>query len=686
MRKIIKKYLLVVAFAFLLLPILKVSADDASSTDASSTSTQATTTAPDQNSSSTATTTSPTNSTSTSTLTVNVFIRYNDQILFNGPVDVTTDSNAQISVTDDLGVTGQISAQSALAVLEGVDAQSDNFNISDLKHYSNGYFVNCINITTGTTTNSCTWNYVVNGESPWDAIDQKILHTGDSLTLYFGQPRKLITPNEPGNSSVPFTISAVSYDYQNNLWSPLSNVVVGATQPDPNNPWSPIVIATSTSDSTGNSIFDLSATGTYNFGLEEDYYYPTYPFEIIDGTTTATSTPSNQTGSSGGGSAQTHQTPNLESMLSFLDSHQNSDGGFGSDLYTDWAAIAYGASSGHVNTKEKLKQYIKSDSLDGTATTDYERRAMAMLALGLNPHTDGNENYIKKITDSFDGDQIGNQSQFNDDIFGIVTLLSSGYSSSDNIIQKSAQFIISKQSSSGEWDSIDLTGAAIQALSLVPNVPGSSSAITRGLNFLKSAQSSDGGFGNPDSTSWAIQGLIAGNSDPKQLMNNGNNPFDYLATNQMVDGSIGTTTDALDTRVWATEWAIPATMLETWSEILHNVPKQAELSGGSLLSTNASTTLVFATLTNLPAEDLTGQATTTSTTTDSVSSSKTLEVKRIIGNNLPAISSTTQTNQNVNPDQLAGVSGSGFSFNTHNTLMILGSILAGIGLFSIILI
>ncbi|MEI8338174.1 MAG: DUF4430 domain-containing protein [bacterium] len=683
MKKITKIYLFVF-LTFFLFPLLKVSADDIHPTDTApdQVSTSTTPLTPDSASTSTTSTSTPdTNSTSTY---VNVFIRYNDQVLFNDQVQIPTDSTAQVSVSDNTNTIGQILAQSALAALEEADVQSNNFNISDLKHYSNGYFVNCINVTTGTTTNSCTWNYVVNGESPWDAIDQKILHNGDNLTLYFGQPRQLVLPGNSGTSSTSFMVTAQTYDYINNLWNPLSNVVVGATQSDPNNPWSPIVIATSTTDNLGNTNFTITATGTYNFGLEEDYYYPTYPFEILDATSTIISTSTNQNSSSGGGSNTIHQLPDLEKMLNFLDANQKNDGSFGSDLYTDWAAIAYGSTSGHTSAKNKLINFIKTETFNGTSITDYERRVMAILALGLNPYTEGKDNYVKNITDSFDGNQIGNSSLFNDDIFGIITLLNSGYSSSENIIQKAAQFIISKQSSNGEWDSVDLTGAAIQALSLARNVSGTEQAISKGLNFLKTAQTSNGGYSNPDSTSWAIQGLIAGNSDPKQLISNGNNPFDYLASNQLADGSIGTTTDDLDTRVWATEWAIPATAQMTWSEILKSVSKPAESSGGGLPVTNASTTIVLATTTSTTTLPLVIQTSTSTTSTSTIKNNITAKQTNFASQNFNGRATTATSTQNTN--QLAGVAGSGFNFDTQKIFMILGSILAGIGLFSIILI
>ena len=68
-----------------------------------------------------------------------------------------------------------------------------------------------------------------------------------------------------------------------------------------------------------------------------------------------------------------------------------------------------------------------SDS--SVSVTDYERHAMALMTLGINPYNGTSVNYIQKIVDSFDGNQIGDPSLINDDVFAIFPLVKSGYSS-----------------------------------------------------------------------------------------------------------------------------------------------------------------------------------------------------------------------------------------------------------------
>ena len=47
---------------------------------------------------------------------------------------------------------------------------------------------------------------------------------------------------------------------------------------------------------------------------------------------------------------------------------------------------------------DKIIKYFLENKFSGTLVTDYERHAMALMALGLNPYNTNNENYIKKIT------------------------------------------------------------------------------------------------------------------------------------------------------------------------------------------------------------------------------------------------------------------------------------------------
>ena len=182
---------------------------------------------------------------------------------------------------------------------------------------------------------------------------------------------------------------------------------------------------------------------------------------------TATSTDStgstdeqNDSGSSGGGSGgNSDDTFDVQDALSYLASKQSDDGSFDSPMLTDWAAIAF-ASTGSSDAKTKLKAYLKTAAPKLSSITDYERHAMALQALGINPYSGSTQDYIAPITGAFDGTQIGDASLTNDDIFAIFPLMNAGYSTSDEIIKKAVSFIVSKQKTDGSWESsVDLTAA-----------------------------------------------------------------------------------------------------------------------------------------------------------------------------------------------------------------------------------
>jgi len=111
------------------------------------------------------------------------------------------------------------------------------------------------------------------------------------------------------------------------------------------------------------------------------------------------------------------------------------------------------------------------------------------------------------------------------------------------------------------------TALALQAL-VATGEPITSSAVISGLAYLASVQNADGGFpyaggdgavSDVNSTAYVVQALIAAGEEPRapRWTASGGNPFDYLATMQLGDGSFewqaGTGANLL-----ATQQAIPA--------------------------------------------------------------------------------------------------------------------------------
>lgn len=278
--------------------------------------------------------------------------------------------------------------------------------------------------------------------------------------------------------------------------------------------------------------------------------------------------PEDTSSGGGGGNTPTEKSFSVPSAISFLSSQQKSDGSFGELLYTDWVAIAISRGDNSV-LKSSIENYLRNNSINSSIITDYERHAMALMALGINPYSDTEVNYIKKITDSFDGTQIGDISLFNDDIFGIIVLQNAGYDENDEIIIDTISNVISKQSENGSWGSVDMTSAGIMALKDFEDVDGVSDAISKAENYLVESQNEDGGFDNSASTSWAIQALSLNNSYGDKV----NDAIEYLANKQQDDG--GVDGDGLENRVWNTSYAIPAVLSKSWKDIMQSFEKPA---------------------------------------------------------------------------------------------------------------
>ncbi len=180
--------------------------------------------------------------------------------------------------------------------------------------------------------------------------------------------------------------------------------------------------------------------------------------------------------------------------------------------------------------------YLRSPISDGSAT-DYEKRILAITAIGENPRTFGSEDFISKLQNFFDGNQIGDPSLLNDDIFGILALTSS--SISDTTVSKSRQFILSHQNSDGGWgyatnvgSDSNTTAMAVAALTKTGSAPSSA------FDYLARTQDSSGGFGfipgqkaDGASTAWVITGFnSSGRTAPASAVT-------FLETLQTANGS-----------------------------------------------------------------------------------------------------------------------------------------------------
>lgn len=529
--------------------------------------------------------------TTTSVVTINplppqVTLAIRDSSTLIGPFTVTLpDANAPPVLISPTAATTTyaVPARSVLALLESADTATSSFDITDLQYFGsfNSFLVNCISVPAASATPDCfNWTYAVNGSFPFFGMDGYILQNGDTAYIFFGSQLQVATDKAAVSTGEPFTVTAQKYDPPSGSYVPANGEIVGAVQFNSN--FTATEFATSTTDTNGRATLSLVSAGAYSVGIASSGYFPNTPVTV------SAPQPVVSSGGGGGGISATHYVVDIDKATQFLSARQKPDGSFGSSLYTDWAAIALAAGPSNLS-KDKVAAYLKSAPNTGARVTDYERRAIALMSLGINPYSGTDTNYIQKITDNFDGTQIGEPSLVNDDIFAIFPLTKSGYSESDPIIQKVIAFILSKQRADGSWEgNVDMTAAAIQSLALFPSAPYVSPAQTKARDYLLRNQQNNGGFGGDGSfsTSWAIQAIAALSEPLSNWQKNNSTPGDYLYSFQQGDGGIEPLSVDENTRVWATAYAIPAALGKTWAVILSSFPRPA-VSTGAAAQTSA---------------------------------------------------------------------------------------------------
>lgn len=526
-------------------------------------------------------TTTPEAPSDTPAITVNLHVRHYDELAFEGTISVMTSGTSDVA--DNQGTVHSVPLQSALSAIMSADAASDAFQLSDLGYYASfdSFIINCVSIATVTDSVCYNWQYAVNDITPFVSVDHYILQENDDVYFYFGQQRRFVLSTTTVEINQPFTAFVEQYRYRTNEWQPLSGAIVGATQPNPDNAWTPFVLATSATDEAGIATFNISAAGTYNVGIEMDGYFPTLPITVTP--ILEISPPPISPPTSCCSEPIFHKKFNADKAVQFLTgaSIQQTDGSIlGSSLYSDWTALAFSSYAGNNPGKESLREYLLTDPnpiIGLNETADYARRSMALLSFGVNPYSGTKTNYIQKILDKRTGGSFGGDELYNDDIFVLFPLLHSGYTSADPIIVSTTAYILSKQGADGSWIGTDLTAAAAQALSPLRALPGVDSALERAKTYLRSQQKSDGGFNdNADSTSWALQSIAAfGETETAWIVNN-NTPGDYLSRIQAVDGGMESADTPVAVRAWSTAFAIPAALGKTWNSILTTFPKPAE--------------------------------------------------------------------------------------------------------------
>ncbi|MBP7006642.1 MAG: terpene cyclase/mutase family protein [Candidatus Pacebacteria bacterium] len=504
---------------------------------------------------------------------ISLTIRSGDNIVFMGSIPLP--GEGAININDEDGNPHEINSRSVLSVLNDADIASPDFEISNLTYFSSfgSLYLKCITHSQGEECDN--WQYVVDGGTPFVSVDQNILSGGENIYLYFGLPNRITLDKNTIKTSEGVMATTENYDYENNGWIIRSGVTVGVTQPNPNDPWSPIEVITTQVDENGQAVFSNLLEGDYNVGVKEDFYFPTVSLKVEKDVVASS-------GGSGGGSSSKKEVsiPEIKSVFNkkkayeFLFQNQEEDGSWGEDLYTDWVVLSIIEDPLHQSEKIKVIKFLSENPLQGDMLTDIERRSMALMAFGLSPYSTNNRNYIGEILSNFDGEQFGDVSIDNDDIFALIVLSNAGFTKNDIEVSKTIEFVLSKQRENGSWDeSIDMTSAGISALSIFKEDPLVNESLERAKAFLLDNQSINGSFGNNvSSTSWTLEAIKSLGEDISDWKKSDNSPIDYIAKEQDIDGGIKN--EILKNRIWETAYAVNGIGEKNWNELLQDFSKQ----------------------------------------------------------------------------------------------------------------
>jgi hypothetical protein len=207
-----------------------------------------------------------------------------------------------------------------------------------------------------------------------------------------------------------------------------------------------------------------------------------------------------------------------------------------------WISMALVA-GGEISSVDYLK------TTTGTKAIDFEAPILAMTAAGKDPRSFPNENLIAKLKSFYVSNQIGEATILNDDIFGILALISAGEPVNDSVIQGAKGFILQNQNTDGGWSygvgsssDTNTTAAAIMAL-LDAGVQKTDNSIVKAVDYLKGAQNTDGGFpydpkssygtaSDSSSDAWVISAINKIGENPASWVKDGNNPVQNLTSMQ----------------------------------------------------------------------------------------------------------------------------------------------------------
>lgn len=490
-------------------------------------------------------TASTTDSTATSTEPIPV-------VLPSVDIDLTIATRDRILFSDSISVTACAPLHDMEPVVSGYCALKQSGASTAWTWYGSDAFIDSIDGVGNDYTGNAYWNWFSDLSYGMTSLNAHTLHAGESLIVSMGRfPLRLRSSSDSEKTGTEVIIKVEQFSFDsayNSVWEPAasSTVVIQDT------------LYETTEDGTLSYI--LPNPGSIEINARKEGYLDASPLIVH-----ITEAPEPNTGGSGNPDPTPKSSDAVAAAVNFLLEHQHADGSFGSPLLSDWVALALKSTNASTMA---LEEYLDGRPGSLKTATDFERRAMALSALKINPAQE-----VSEVLKRFDGTQIGDPSLWNDDIFGLVALRAGGYDESDTVIRSVAASLIAVQKSDGSWGGVDLTAASIQALVPISSLPNVESALAKARGYLVSRQQPDGCFGNSFATSWSIMAIEALDESPDAWTMTGDaTPLSCLRELQSSDGGFEEGAGG-DTRIWATAYALPALTGKTWDSLLVRYPK-----------------------------------------------------------------------------------------------------------------
>ena len=275
--------------------------------------------------------------------------------------------------------------------------------------------------------------------------------------------------------------------------------------------------------------------------------------------------------------------------LTYLESQQNADGGFGSGFSPDstisstadtvLAIVAAGADPATFDQDENTPiTYLAANAPSAGSGGDLAKLILAVIAVGENPRDFGGVDSVAKLESLIGaGGKIGSETDtFVSHTLAVLALASAERSIPDSVVEviKAAQ----QEAGGWAWDGSAATAAdtnttafAVQAI-IAAGESSTSDAVTLALAYYSGIQNEDGGwpYQNPsdfgtatdaNSTAVTIQAIIAAGQDPASAdwtTGEGNTPVAALAALQNESGAFAWQAAIPDDNLLATVQALPA--------------------------------------------------------------------------------------------------------------------------------